>query len=105
MPSRRTTQHHCPQCFAIAKPRCFERGHMVRCSVHGVYHSPYSECVRCEAAARRSEAAARKEGSSGDGKRGKDSKQSTVDGNEAGPERPEAKMDSEKKRKKNKHKA
>ncbi|KAK4130648.1 hypothetical protein BT67DRAFT_445459 [Trichocladium antarcticum] len=65
MPSHRTTQHHCPQCFNIAKPRCFERGHLVCCPVHNAYRSPYSACVQCEGAARRAERIARKEKEAG----------------------------------------
>ncbi|KAK3988204.1 hypothetical protein QBC44DRAFT_309586 [Cladorrhinum sp. PSN332] len=58
---KRTTQHHCPQCFAIAKPRCFSRGHLVKCEVHNVCHSPYSECVQCKDAEKRAEREARAE--------------------------------------------
>ncbi|SPQ23903.1 d4ce4afe-9205-46cf-b269-af8f8ed7bebd [Thermothielavioides terrestris] len=89
----RTTQHHCPQCFAIAKPRCFERGHLVCCSIHNVYHSPYSDCVQCEGAAKRAEREARKEKrgeSSGSGSGGKSRKKNNKANNngeedEAGP--------------------
>ncbi|KAL2262556.1 hypothetical protein VTK26DRAFT_983 [Humicola hyalothermophila] len=61
MTNHRATQHHCPQCFHIAKPRCYRLGHLIFCKTHNVYHSPYYQCVQCAGAARRAEKEARKD--------------------------------------------
>ncbi|KAK4191923.1 hypothetical protein QBC35DRAFT_447715 [Podospora australis] len=56
-----TTQHHCPVCGHVAKPRCYARNHLVRCDIHDVHHSVRSECARCKDEAKREEKKEREE--------------------------------------------
>jgi len=37
-----------PVCKVVAKPRCYQKGHLVRCNTHDVYHNGRSECVQCK---------------------------------------------------------
>lgn len=48
-----TLVHTSPSCRAIAKPRCYTKGHLVLCEKHGNYYNPYFACVRCKGEERR----------------------------------------------------
>ncbi|KAL2169204.1 hypothetical protein VTG60DRAFT_6368 [Thermothelomyces hinnuleus] len=41
------TRHHCPQCRAIANPRCVSQQHFLACMVHLKLYPRLSHCVQC----------------------------------------------------------
>jgi hypothetical protein len=50
-----TSHPSSPQCKAIAKPLCVEKGHMVECKIHGVSNAAYGVCHKCKAEVLRDE--------------------------------------------------